>query len=85
MPIDPFTNPLSGHDLTLTTNPSLSWKLTHLINQLQPIWSESRSIISKPSMTFNQYARSLGYMDWANQPDPFRRYEGAPLIRLPLT
>ena len=23
-------------------------------------------------------------MDWANQPDPFRRFEGAPLTRLPL-
>jgi len=33
---------------------------------------------------FNRFARSLGYMDWANQPDPFRRYEGAPLIQLPL-
>ena len=33
---------------------------------------------------FNRYARSLGYLDWANQPDPFRRFEGAPLIRLPL-
>ncbi len=33
---------------------------------------------------FNKYARSLGYMDWANQPDPFRRYEGAPLFKLPL-
>ncbi len=33
---------------------------------------------------FNKYARSLGYMDWANQPDPFRRYEGTPLIQLPL-
>ena len=31
-----------------------------------------------------RYARSLGYMDWATQPDPFRRYEGAPLVRLPL-
>jgi SagB-type dehydrogenase family enzyme len=28
------------------------------------------------------YARSLGYMDWATQPDPFRRYEGADLLRL---
>ncbi len=27
-------------------------------------------------------ARSLGYMDWATQPDPFRRYEGA--RRVPL-
>lgn len=33
---------------------------------------------------FNRYARSLGYMDWANQPDPFRRYEGAALFKLPL-
>ena len=33
---------------------------------------------------FFRYARALGYMDWANQPDPFRRYEGAPLLRLPL-
>lgn len=33
---------------------------------------------------FHRYARSLGYLDWANQPDPFRRYEGAPLIQLPL-
>jgi SagB-type dehydrogenase family enzyme len=33
---------------------------------------------------FSRYARSLGYMDWANQPDPFRRYEGSPLSALPL-
>jgi SagB-type dehydrogenase family enzyme len=33
---------------------------------------------------FNRYARSLGHLDWANQPNPFRRYEGAPLIRLPI-
>ncbi len=32
----------------------------------------------------NRYARSLGFLDWANQPNPFRRFEGAPLIRLPL-
>lgn len=32
---------------------------------------------------FQRYARSLGYMDWANQPGPFRRYHGAPLLRLP--
>lgn len=33
---------------------------------------------------FNRYARALGYLDWANQPDPFRRFDGAPLILLPL-
>ena len=30
------------------------------------------------------FAASLGYMDWATQPDPFRRYDGAALVRLPL-
>ncbi len=33
---------------------------------------------------FNRYARALGYLDWANQPDPFRRFEGAPFFPLPL-
>jgi len=30
----------------------------------------------------NRYARSLGYMDWATQPDPFRRFHGAPELDL---
>lgn len=33
---------------------------------------------------FHRYARSAGTLDWANQPDPFRRYEGAPLVQLPV-
>ena len=33
---------------------------------------------------FNRYARSLGFLDWVNQPDPFRRYEGAQLFSLSL-
>ncbi len=32
---------------------------------------------------FNRFARSLGYLDWATQPDPFRRYAGAALRELP--
>lgn len=31
-----------------------------------------------------RYARSLGYLDWASQPDPFRTYEGAERMELPL-
>jgi len=31
-----------------------------------------------------RYARSPGMMDWATQPDPFRRYQGAPLMPLDL-
>ena len=34
---------------------------------------------------FNRYARSMGFLDWANQPDPFRRFEGAQLISAPIT
>ena len=33
---------------------------------------------------FHRYAPGPGQLDWANQPDPFRRYEGAALTRLPL-
>ena len=33
---------------------------------------------------FFRYARSLGYLDWANQPDPFRRFTDAPFYPLPL-
>lgn len=32
---------------------------------------------------FFRYARSPGQLDWSNQPDPFRRYDGCPLIALP--
>ena len=31
-----------------------------------------------------RYAASLGYMDWATQPNPFRHYDGAPKVKLPL-
>jgi SagB-type dehydrogenase family enzyme len=33
---------------------------------------------------FARYARAPASMDWANQPDPFRRFEGSPLIPLPV-
>ena len=32
----------------------------------------------------NRYARSMGFLDWANQPDPFRRFAGAEFLPLPL-
>jgi SagB-type dehydrogenase family enzyme len=31
---------------------------------------------------FNRFADGPGHLDWATQPDPFRRYAGAPLIKL---
>jgi len=32
----------------------------------------------------DRYARSPGYLDWDNQPNPFRVYEGVPVTPLPL-
>jgi len=32
----------------------------------------------------SRYARSLGSLDWANQPNPFRRFDGTVLIPLPI-
>jgi SagB-type dehydrogenase family enzyme len=34
---------------------------------------------------YQRMARSSGFMDWANQPDPFRRYAGAAIVSLPLS
>ncbi len=31
---------------------------------------------------FNRFARSLGYLDWASQPDPFRSYADADVFPL---
>src|ERR1035438_1675434 len=33
---------------------------------------------------FSRFARAPGFLDWTNQPDTFRRYEGSPLSALPL-
>ncbi|MFZ2651747.1 MAG: SagB/ThcOx family dehydrogenase [Burkholderiaceae bacterium] len=33
---------------------------------------------------FNRYARGPTQLDWANQPNPFRRYAGAHLVQLPI-
>ena len=33
---------------------------------------------------YGRFAAARGYLDWATQPNPFRRFEGASLTRLPL-
>ncbi len=33
---------------------------------------------------YQRYARSAGYMDWENQPNPFRFYEDTKIVKLPL-
>ncbi len=31
---------------------------------------------------FHRFARSLGYLDWASQPNPFRSFGGVPVVPL---
>ena len=31
-----------------------------------------------------RYAPGPGFLDWANQPEPFRSYAGAPVVELPV-
>jgi SagB-type dehydrogenase family enzyme len=47
-------------------------------------WREAMEYHERTKHHFNRYARSLGYMDWKNQPDPFRRFAGAPIVPLRL-
>lgn len=44
-----------------------------------------RAYHQRTKHAFGAYAKGPGQMDWATQPDPFRRYEGAPVLELPLT
>jgi len=49
--------------------------------------SKSKDIIFYHEETkhhIHRFARSSGFMDWKNQPDPFRTYKGVPYVELPL-
>src|SRR3989304_3563783 len=51
----------------------------------KPVQDDLKTIFSYHDATKPQlprYARGPGGLDWANQPDPFRRYAGATLIKL---
>src|SRR5216683_5166006 len=55
-------------------------------NLTRRAWSAEQVVVAYHERTkhhYHRYAASLGYMDWAKQPDPFRRYDGASLVRLP--
>lgn len=47
-------------------------------------WEIAAGYHQRTKHHFDRYAQSLGYLDWATQPDPFRRYEGCPLVKLPI-
>ena len=47
--------------------------------------TQSTSYHDATKHDFGRFAPSLGYLDWAMQPDPFRRFPGAPARELPRT
>ncbi len=61
----------------MSTKPSFQAMQTDLMNRIIRYHVQTKH-------HFNRYARSQGFLDWANQPDPFRRFEGAELISFPL-
>jgi SagB-type dehydrogenase family enzyme len=55
------------------------------MRELKSVTSQREKILAYHEATkhrFERYARGPGRMDWATQPDPFRRYAGSPLIPL---
>jgi len=74
---------LASHRLPLVSTGSLAQPVGLLDTEASP----EEVVVAYHERTkhhFQRYAASLGYMDWATQPDPFRRYQGADLVRLPL-
>jgi len=56
----------------------MSQSNAHQSDRLQPVFEYHQATKHQ----FQAYASGPGYLDWANQPDPFRRYAGARLIPL---
>jgi SagB-type dehydrogenase family enzyme len=54
------------------------------ISRLQPPLEGVMHYHEETKHQAHRYARSMGYLDWDTQPNPFRRFEGAPVVRLPL-
>ena len=48
-------------------------------------WDKAKQYHQNSRHGYHGSAPSPGYMDWENQPDPFRRYDGAELIKLKKT
>jgi SagB-type dehydrogenase family enzyme len=72
--------PLYRHPLVLTGAPALPAKLLGADATPQEL---VLAYHERTKHHFHRYAASLGCMDWATQPDPYRRYPGADLVRLP--
>ncbi|MBI1826957.1 MAG: SagB/ThcOx family dehydrogenase [Planctomycetes bacterium] len=45
-------------------------------------WQRAAEYHQQTKHYIHHFARSLGYLDWVNQPNPFRRFEGAPTLPL---
>jgi SagB-type dehydrogenase family enzyme len=59
-----------------------------LVQKNSPGWQDRvRQVLSyhrRSKHHLHRYAPGPGHLDWATQPDPFRTYDGAPVLDLPL-
>ncbi|KAG6435663.1 hypothetical protein SASPL_100538 [Salvia splendens] len=62
---------------TSSQQTAMEEKQQELINQVLTYHHQTKH-------SFTKYARSAPSLDWANQPNPFRRYLSSPLLPLPL-
>ena len=69
--------PWSGKGAPTATQSSPNLKMTDKNSSLPNVPKEVIAYHELTKHTPGQYAESLGYMDWANQPDPFRCYPGS--------
>jgi SagB-type dehydrogenase family enzyme len=72
--------------LPLTTQPE-PWRRHNADSEAGAAVSSIPIALSYHEQTkhhLNRYARSLGYLDWATQPEPFRTFKGAMRVELPL-
>lgn len=76
------------HKFRLKKNLSFIFLLNHIRSLLSSLMNKNLQNVfhyhEETKHSHLRYARSLGYMDWANQPNPYRTYKGALNISLPL-
>ena len=71
-------------DTTVPDSTSEESPLPHPADRRDPLEEIVAHYHERTKHCYDRFAAALGYLDWATQPNPFRRYEGASLTRLPL-
>ena len=79
-----MTRPTGDIDTTVPDSPSDKLPVAHPTAHGRANQKIVANYHERTKHHYDRFAAARGYLDWATQPDPFRRYEGASLTRLPL-